>query len=245
MPRSHASRTPPFDAKVLLNITPNRDHGDRFTCMGTTLRGRRCRNPRKESIADDTLGQLPGICHDHDLLENTLDKLVFDVYCHLHRGQAPKSQWSQTIREEAYNHRPSQRSIRRSIPVGALNQSRIARTASVNPCSSSHPQAASPPQETSPQRESMNQSQDSETNQPEETSDEEPCPICYRSFSEAGQVCETSCGHKFCFECIRTWLGNSRTCPLDRRPLGRSAVKLVSVSSPLAVEAVIATCVCG
>lgn len=247
MPRTNVSRTPSFDAKALLNITPNRNHRDRFTCMGTTRRGRRCCNPRKESVADDTLSQIPGVAHDRDMLESTLDNLVFDVYCHLHRGQAPIPRWSQMIREEADKHRPLQRSTIRSVPIEPLEPSRNTGNVSGIACSSSCSKAVSTSTivETPTQLESMNRRQESNANDTAEASEEDPCPICYRSFSEAGQACETACGHKFCFECIDTWLSSSRTCPLDRKPVHRGEVKLILPSRLTAVAGAVAISMCG
>ena len=37
------------------------------------------------------------------------------------------------------------------------------------------------------------------------------CPICTTETEEIG---ETSCGHKFCYECIEEWLKENKKCPI-------------------------------
>jgi len=42
------------------------------------------------------------------------------------------------------------------------------------------------------------------------------CPICYENDVEFG---ETTCGHAFCFDCIKLWLRNNKCCPYCRMTL--------------------------
>lgn len=42
------------------------------------------------------------------------------------------------------------------------------------------------------------------------------CPICYENDVEFG---ETTCGHAFCYDCIKLWLRNNRCCPYCRMTL--------------------------
>ena len=41
------------------------------------------------------------------------------------------------------------------------------------------------------------------------------CPICLESYSDASV--EAGCGHRFCRECLRTWLKRTNRCPTCRR----------------------------
>ncbi len=43
------------------------------------------------------------------------------------------------------------------------------------------------------------------------------CPICLLCQNEPYQ---TSCGHRFCYSCILTWLREGKTCPKDNCTLG-------------------------
>lgn len=43
------------------------------------------------------------------------------------------------------------------------------------------------------------------------------CPICLLCQRNPHQ---TSCGHRFCYSCIITWLNEGRTCPKDNCSLG-------------------------
>ncbi len=43
------------------------------------------------------------------------------------------------------------------------------------------------------------------------------CPICLLCQRDPHQ---TSCGHRFCYSCILTWLNEGRTCPKDNCSLG-------------------------
>jgi len=42
----------------------------------------------------------------------------------------------------------------------------------------------------------------------------EPCPICYDD--NINTLYKTVCGHKFCDDCIKTWLQKNRCCPMCR-----------------------------
>ena len=42
----------------------------------------------------------------------------------------------------------------------------------------------------------------------------EPCPICYSD--NINTLYKTVCGHKFCDECIKTWLKENKCCPMCR-----------------------------
>lgn len=42
----------------------------------------------------------------------------------------------------------------------------------------------------------------------------EECGICYTEIEEQGKI--DSCGHLYCFECIRKWSNSCNTCPLCR-----------------------------
>ena len=43
------------------------------------------------------------------------------------------------------------------------------------------------------------------------------CPICLLCQRDPYQ---TSCGHRFCYSCILTWLNEGKTCPKDNCSLG-------------------------
>ena len=47
------------------------------------------------------------------------------------------------------------------------------------------------------------------------------CPICLENFSDASV--EAGCGHRFCRECLRTWLKRSNRCPTCRQCLNFAA----------------------
>jgi hypothetical protein len=47
------------------------------------------------------------------------------------------------------------------------------------------------------------------------------CPICLESYSDASV--ESGCGHRFCRECLRTWLKRSNRCPTCRQCLNFAA----------------------
>ena len=47
------------------------------------------------------------------------------------------------------------------------------------------------------------------------------CPICLESFGDASV--EAGCGHRFCRECLRTWLKRSNRCPTCRQCLNFAA----------------------
>jgi hypothetical protein len=224
----NADQSPSFDAKVLLNITANQNYGGRFTCMGTTKQGRRCRNPRTESIADDTLDRLPQIRHDRELLEDTLDGLGYDVYCHRHRYQAPKEQWVQIIREEAWECRSSRRSTGNRIAARALPSSQPASNedSHILPCSPCL-DASTPSHTMLKQIDKSNERSRKCGGITEADKEEAECPICLMPFSESCKPCETSCGHRFCLDCIDKWLSGNKTCPLDRKGLRKRDLKLV------------------
>lgn len=49
-------------------------------------------------------------------------------------------------------------------------------------------------------------------------SEEDVCPICYENLLETIKkdkpACVLACGHIYCDECIKTWLGKHKTCPV-------------------------------
>jgi len=47
------------------------------------------------------------------------------------------------------------------------------------------------------------------------------CPICLLCQRDPHQ---TSCGHRFCYSCIMTWLGEGKTCPHDNSSLGEGDI---------------------
>ena len=47
------------------------------------------------------------------------------------------------------------------------------------------------------------------------------CPICLEAFTDASV--EAGCGHRFCRECLRTWLKRSNRCPTCRQCLNFAA----------------------
>ena len=47
------------------------------------------------------------------------------------------------------------------------------------------------------------------------------CPICLENFGDASV--EAGCGHRFCRECLRTWLKRSNRCPTCRQCLNFAA----------------------
>lgn len=47
------------------------------------------------------------------------------------------------------------------------------------------------------------------------------CPICLLCQRDPHQ---TSCGHRFCYSCIITWLNEGRTCPKDNSSLGEGDI---------------------
>ena len=232
MPPINARQTTSFDAKVLLNITPNQNHGGRFTCMGRTLQGRRCRNPRKEAVADDILSSLPRICHDRERLEDTIDELVYDVYCHLHRDQAPRERWIDAIREEARKYRsprPSTRGRNASTTFDLSESQTCGNNESHLLCSPACLIAATAVPTVSGQSYPTRELPERVDGGPKDDPDEEPCPICLMPFSESSVPCETPCGHRFCFACIDTWLSDHKTCPFDRRPLQKSDIRTIAL----------------
>lgn len=229
MPRSCSQQIPSFDAKALLNITRNQNHGGRFTCMGETLQGRRCRNPRKETVADYTLNQLPRVSPSREMLQHKLVNLEKDVYCHLHRQQAPRTVWFQIIREEARKCGATQPSTRSRCITGstAPNEASTTIDAILRPSTD----AADSVQSASLQPEQTPESTERTVAATSEQVEEESCPICFMSFGESCQPAETPCGHKFCFECINLWLDDHETCPTDRRPLRKSEIKAIPFDS--------------
>ena len=231
MPAGRSCQAPPWDAKSLLEITTNPFAGGRFTCSGTTRVGRRCRNPLEESAADGILGRLPQLCHDSDLLERELNKLVHCVYCHLHKDQEHTVEWRQLIVREAKKSWSMQSSARsfaaQRTPPSSPNTRRTSpRLQRSSPCSDSTPRTQTtlaPPRG----RSQRNGKVIDDTTYPPE---DDFGPTSLSNFDLSSRLCETPCGHEFCSEYTETWLDDSKpgTCPSDRRPLQLTDVKLLS-----------------
>ena len=51
------------------------------------------------------------------------------------------------------------------------------------------------------------------------------CPICLACLRDPHQ---TSCGHRFCYTCILTWLSEGKTCPHDNCTIGEGKHKYLS-----------------
>ena len=49
------------------------------------------------------------------------------------------------------------------------------------------------------------------------------CSICLLALRDPYQ---TSCGHRFCYSCIITWINEGRTCPHDNSSLGEGEDRL-------------------
>ena len=47
------------------------------------------------------------------------------------------------------------------------------------------------------------------------------CPICLCCLRDPHQ---TSCGHRFCYTCILTWLNEGNTCPHDNCTIGEGLI---------------------
>ena len=58
-----------------------------------------------------------------------------------------------------------------------------------------------------------------------EIDEELVCPICKGVLE--GAMCAPNCEHAFCTDCIKEWLSQHQTCPLDRTALEFSQMKSV------------------
>eukprot|EP00126_Sphaerothecum_destruens_P001068 Sdes_comp12921_c0_seq1m3029 len=52
------------------------------------------------------------------------------------------------------------------------------------------------------------------------------CPICKDPFIDPVET--DSCGHTYCRQCIYRWLDRNLSCPLDKSPLQKTALKRVN-----------------
>ena len=59
----------------------------------------------------------------------------------------------------------------------------------------------------------------------EEIDEELVCPICKGVLEQA--IYAPNCEHAFCTDCIKEWLAQHQTCPLDRTPLEYRLMKTV------------------
>ena len=50
------------------------------------------------------------------------------------------------------------------------------------------------------------------------------CPICFEVITDKNKIKKTTCGHKFCKECINEWIEWNDTCPLCREVLPERVV---------------------
>ena len=59
----------------------------------------------------------------------------------------------------------------------------------------------------------------------DEIDEELVCPICKGVLEVASYA--PNCEHAFCTDCIKEWLSQHQTCPLDRSPLELKQMKTV------------------
>ena len=224
MPGYQVPRHPAFDATDLLEII--NPYRGTFTCVGDARScGRRCRNPiakHNRASVDKILRHLPNIVQDRVVLELELQELAERSLCQrYHQDQAAEKarQWYKTIIKNV-NKTSSKPSPNPSTSrVGTLSISEgsekpLPRTINSWPSSKSASKVQVGRDKTAGAKSDESAKSDYTSSDSEDSS----CPICYNVFAEIRQ---TPCGHKFCRNCISTWLMDSKggCCPMDRIPL--------------------------